>query len=42
VIVADDDLFSGLLPRGKNTLDAARRQRQRALAQHVHLGFERA
>jgi len=40
MVVADDDLSSSLLCRGDNSLDAARRQRQRSLAQDIDLRFE--
>jgi len=42
MIVSDDDLPARLFGGGQNPLDAPRCERERTLAQHVDLGFERA
>jgi hypothetical protein len=42
MVVSNDDLPAGLFGGCQNPLDAARRERQRALAEYVDLRFERA
>ena len=41
MVVRDEHLAVHAIRRGENPLDAARRERQRPLAEHVHLRLER-